>query len=272
MLMVSMFSPQIHIVFNCDENDRITIPLLNNPPNKIYYFTFFRHKTGQKDKYMSFYDENVELLSKKLPHLEIITTEVDYVEYISCIQEISKIIKNEREKNPNCNIFINASTGSKMTALASVEAAKLWDCKFYYVYGSDYNPSSEGPRQIGEMYIIEPVTFPIKKPELIYLEILKTIRKIIKEKYAKQKKDEIKEKFTDLKHLAKELEKLGIIELKKRHRESAFRYSALSQKCRRNLTVLEELECIRIIKGRKTIKIILSETGKKILEIFKFWY
>ncbi|KKK54712.1 hypothetical protein LCGC14_3081930, partial [marine sediment metagenome] len=44
-----MFSPQIHIVFNCEEEDRITKPIIENLPSKLYIFTAFIKKTQEKD-------------------------------------------------------------------------------------------------------------------------------------------------------------------------------------------------------------------------------
>ena len=122
-----MFSPQIHIVFNAREEQRITKPLIDNPPNKLYYFTAIVRSTNQKDVNLDFYDYNIKMLKDKIPLLEIISLQIDYTNFLEIIQELSKIIKLERENNPNSKIFINISSGSKMTSIASIEAAKLWD-------------------------------------------------------------------------------------------------------------------------------------------------
>ena len=52
-----MFSPQIHIVFNCEEEGRITKPIIDNPPNRLYFFTAFLRKTKQKDVNISYYQK-----------------------------------------------------------------------------------------------------------------------------------------------------------------------------------------------------------------------
>ncbi|MGV9200407.1 MAG: DUF6293 family protein, partial [Promethearchaeia archaeon] len=142
--MSNLFASQIHIVFNAKEDKRITDPILKNPPNKLYYFTAYIEETGQKDENMEYFDKNTEILQKQIPTLKIIHRELDYTNYIHVIQEISKIIRDERAENGNSEIYINVGTGSKITSLASSEASKLWDCHIYYVFASKYDPSGEG--------------------------------------------------------------------------------------------------------------------------------
>jgi len=266
-----MFSPQIHIVFNCEEEERITKPIIDNPPNKLYLFTAFIKRTQQKDINMHFYERNIKTLKKEIPLLKTITKEIDYTDYIEIIQELSKIIKYEREENPNCKIFINVSTGSKMASIASTEASRLWDCQIYYVHSSEYKPNGEGPRHKGEFFIFEPITFPIEKPKEIYIRILKLIDNLISEKYQDKIYDKKKEKFIYLKNLIYKLEAEKYIELVSKHEEPRSFKSALYMKSRNFLEPLvKELKYIKISDEKRNKKVFLTSIGIEILKIFKF--
>ncbi len=266
-----MFSPQIHIVFNCEEEERITNPIIEIPPNKLYYFTAIIRKTNQKDINIDYYEKNTRFLKKKIPLLEIIQKEVDYTDYIEIIQELSKIIKTEREENPHCKIFINISTGSKMASIASVEASKLWKCDTYYVFSSLYDPHGGGPRHKGEFFIKTPITFPIKKPKDIYIRTLKIVQSLIKKKYENKEYDTEQEFFIYKKRLIEELEKGGFLELESKHQDPARRKSALYMKSTKFLEPLvKEMRYIKISDDKRNKKIYLTESGEEILKIFKF--
>ena len=265
-----MFSPQIHIVFNCEEEERITKPIIDNPPSKLYYFTAFVRITKQKDVNMNYYEKNVKLLKKKIPLLEVMPKEVDYTNYIEIIQELSKIIKLEREMNPNCNIFINISTGSKMAAIASIEASKLWNCETYYVFSSIYDPHGEGPRHKGEFFVVNPITFPTKKPKEIYIQTLKIIDNLTKRKYEKKEYKDVQKEFIYKKSLIKELESKGFITLESKHKDPSSRKSALYMKSNKFLEPLvKDLKYIEISDDKRNKKVFLTDIGKKVLEIFK---
>lgn len=269
-LLFQMFSPQIHIVFNCEEEERITKPIIDNPPNKLYYFTAFVRVTKQKDVNMDYYEKNLKFLKKKIPLLEVIQKEVDYTNYIEIIQELSKIIKLERETNPNCNIFINISTGSKMAAIASIEASKLWNCEIYYVFSSLYDPHGEGPRHKGEFFIVTPITFPTKKPKEIFIKTLKIIDNLTKRKYQKKDHNEKQKKFIYKKSLIEELESKRFIKLESKHQDPSSRKSALYMKSNTLLgPLVKDLKYIEISDDKRNKKVFLTEVGKKVLEIFK---
>ncbi len=269
-----MFSSQIHITFNCREDERIISPILKHRPNKLYYFTAFIKKTKQKDANMSFYKKNVEKLNFQLPNLEIITKEIDYSEYIEIIQELSKIIKIEREHNNTCQIYLNASTGSKMTSLASVEASKLWNCKVYYLFAEEYDPESNGALHKGKMYLIEPITFPIQKPQEIYIVTIRIIANLIDKKYKDKDIGVSSQKFIYQKDLVNELEILGYLNVENRTDDKNKRKSSLYMRAKHNyLQPLEnELKYIKISKDKRNKKIFLTKSGKDVLEIFRYYY
>ncbi|MBD3197834.1 MAG: hypothetical protein GF317_22475 [Candidatus Lokiarchaeota archaeon] len=266
-----MFSKQIHIVFNSNEESRITFPILEHSPNTLYYFTAVIRDTGQKDENLSFYEKNIHILRKKIPQLEIINREVDYTNYIEIIQEISKIIDEERKKNNNCKIYINISSGSKMTAVASIEASKLWNCEVYYVYSTLYDPSGDGPQHKGDMIIKTPITFPIKKPDEIYIKILKFISQLIEKRYKNKDYNETLSKFIYKKTLIQELYEAGYVRLETKNKDPRKLKSSKYMKSNKYLKVLErELNYIDVSDDRRNKKIYINEIGKEILKIFKY--
>ncbi len=270
-----IFSPQVHIVFNCPETGRITHPLLENPPHKLYYFTAYIKKTKQKDVNLNLMKENIATIKNHIPTITIIRKEIDYVDYIEVIQQISKIVKKEREENPNSTIYINISSGSKITAIASIEAAKIWGLEYYYVYSSNYQPYDDGPIHSGEFYIIKPVTFPTQRPQKDHIRTLKLIEDMTNRKYRKKQLTESElrniERFIYMKDLIRELESKEIIELESKNRDAQKQKSALYMKAKDFLSPIEKiLGYITISKAKRNRKVTLTKKGKKLTEIFKY--
>ncbi|MGV9173204.1 MAG: DUF6293 family protein, partial [Promethearchaeia archaeon] len=236
-----------------------------------YYFTAYIEETGQKDENMEYFDKNTEILQKQIPTLKIIHRELDYTNYIHVIQEISKIIRDERAENGNSEIYINVGTGSKITSLASSEASKLWDCHIYYVFASKYDPSGEGPQHKGEMYVKTPITFPIKKPKPLYIEILKLIHNMIVEKYRGKEYDKSQRKFVYKKNFIDKLIEVNILQLDHKNKNKRKRRSSYYMKSKKYFEPLEkELGYINISDDRRNKKVRITDTGKEILQIFKY--
>jgi hypothetical protein len=206
-----------------------------------------------------------------LPQLEIIRKEVDYTNYIQIIQKLSKIIKDEREEDPNTRIFINVASGSKITAIASIEASKLWDCDVYYVYSTKYDPSGEGPVHKGEMKIKTPITFPIKKPDKKIIEILQFIQELIKERYKRKPSDESIRKFIYKKNLIEQLFDQKLITLINKNPEERKLQASKYMKARKYLKPMDqELDFIDISDDKRNKKVYLTDQGKELLQIFKY--
>jgi len=257
-----MFEPQIHIVFNSEEKERITDPIIESKPNKLYYFKADPSKLKSADEFESYFKENIEILKKKIPTLEIIIKLIDFTDYFHIIQEISKLVKNERSENEKCKIYINIGAGSKLTAIASIEAAKIWNLETYYVYSQEVS-LEKGPKHSGEM-IIRPIkSFPIQKPPENFIRVLKVIEKMIG----------LGKKFVYKKNLLYELKKEGLLNLITENpdlkKNKSSEYMALNQ---RYLNPLEkQLKFINISDDKRNKKISLTEEGLNILKIFKYY-
>ncbi len=270
-----IFSQQVHIVFNSQETDRITKPLLQNPPHKLYYFTAYIKKTKQKDANLKFMEQNIDTIQTHIPSITIIRKQIDYVDYIEIIQQISQIVKIERENNPNTTIYINISSGSKITAIASIEASKIWDLEYYYVYSSQYDPYEEGPLHTGDIIIMKPTTFPTQRPHKDHIRTLKLINKMIEERFAKKQlpKDKLQtvEKFIYMKDLINKLESNGVVQLDNKHRDPQKRKSALYMKVKDFLNpIANGLGYIEISNEKRNKHVTLTEKGKELIQIFQF--
>jgi len=270
-----IFSPLIHIVFNAKETLRITEPLLKNPPHKLYYFTAYIQKTKQNDQNLDFYEKNTSVIKEHIPNIEIIHKEIDYVDYMAIIQELSKIVKDEREQNPHATIYINISTGSKITAIASIEAAKIWNLEYYYVYSTDYDPYDEGPLHKGEIIIEKPPSFPTQRPEKEHIQTLKLIYEMIQNRYIKKNlsKNEQQElpKFVFLKDVIQKLQSTGIVDLESKHKDLERRKSALYMKVRDFLNPLaNHLGYIDISGDKRNKRITITKKGNELIEIFRY--
>ena len=268
---VKIDNSQIHIVFNCKEDYRITIPILNHLPHKLYYFTAYIKSTNQKDENMEYFHLNTELLKEKMPNILIIQNEIDYTDYIEIIQGISKIIRAERKINPKSKIMINIGTGSNITALASTEAARLWKCDVYYVYSTKYTPTAEGPRHQGEMIIIYPPIFPIIKPQTNLIKVLKILHKTIQNKYS-DKETVFPIKFIYKKEFIEILIEKGFLKLQKKHYDLRSRQSSYYMKVNKRFLepLANQLGYIEISKDKRNKKIFITEKGKNILKIFRY--
>jgi len=266
-----MTSNTIHIIFNSKETQRITEPILFYKPEKLYYFTAYIKKTGQKDQNLKFFDENISFLRENIADLKITHQEVDYTDYIEVIQELSKIIKKERIEDSSCQIFINIGTGSKITAIASTEVSRLWDCNLIYTYTTKYDPFDSGATHKGDLLLKNPQIFPIQKPDKKLIKVLKILQEALIQKY-KNKETEVSRNFIYKKNLLEILAEKGYLKLKKKHKNPRFTQSSYYMKLDHNFLkpLATELNYIEISKDKRNKKIFLTEKGKVVLDIFKY--
>ncbi|MBD3255098.1 MAG: hypothetical protein GF383_08385 [Candidatus Lokiarchaeota archaeon] len=265
---------QIHIIFNCEEEERLTKPIIDNSPDKVYYFKAYIKETGQTDVNVAFYERNVKSLKDQIPELVIKDKIVDYTDYIETIQELSKIIRKERERDSECQIYINVSSGSKITSLAAVEASKLWDCEIYYVYSSYYDPlgpAKNQPMHKGKVIIKTPTTFPIRQPKRQYLRILNLIGEMIEDKYRNKEYNKKKRKYLFKKYVIDKLYDEGLLKLQRKNKDPRKLTSSLYMKGTKYFNHLEkELKFIKISDDKRNKKIFLTKKGQDILDIFKY--
>ncbi len=172
---------------------------------------------------------------------------------------------------PECEILLNIGTGSNITALASTEAARLWNCKIFYTYSTKYNPSIKGARHKGDIITIEPLLFPIKKTKKKFIKVLKILDNALKRKYI-GKNSESNIRFIYKKQLIELLIKKGLLNLQVKHYDPRSLQSSYYMKINQRFLnpLARDLNYIKISEDKRNKKIVITEKGKIILKIFKY--
>jgi hypothetical protein len=157
----------VHIVYNAREHDRITEPIFKHQPSKLYYFY---HHGKNDDVNLEYMAKNLSLVKERLPNCEIIELSVDYVDYYDIISKLATIISEERDSE----ILINLGTGSKMIAVANLDAYRLWDVKLIYPYSLDYDPTKDSTHS-GKIENAEIPKFEFRQPSIKLIKALQLI-------------------------------------------------------------------------------------------------
>ncbi|MHA1377210.1 MAG: HFX_2341 family transcriptional regulator domain-containing protein [Candidatus Helarchaeota archaeon] len=256
---MSLEAGRIHIAFQGKETDRISEPIIKYKADKAYIFIFKDEKT---EKFM----EQHNIIKQKLKNnnIDAVTVNSEIHSYNDVIQNISKIIKQEREKNPACEIFINISVGTKITAVAAMDACRLWRCSPYYVLPLEYLPENQDDDlslSKGIKDIIYPPHFEMVKPETHLIEALKIIATSKKGfMYKKDFKKKLQEK--KLLHILKKYD-----DPKDPNKKSA-EYMALNQQF--IIPLMQKWKYIEQSDDKRNKKLTLTDLGREALQIFKY--
>jgi len=165
---------KVHITYNAQEKNRITEPILSNKPDVLYYIC---HYGENQDIFLNYKKENIDTIKNNLKNCTIIESEVNYVDYYNIISNLARIISSEKakskEEEEEISFTINMGTGSKMVAIANIDANRLWDnINLVYPFSLDYDPSAESAHS-GIMYSAEPPKFKFYKPSI---ELIKAMQ------------------------------------------------------------------------------------------------
>ena len=160
---------RIHIVPVGFESDRVTKPLADNPADKVYLVTKSPH-----DAAFEFLEGiKKELANGKYRGIEVIEEFADIWDLYDCIKKFREIISREQGNH----IYVNVSTGTKITAIAGMLSCMLLGAEPYYVIVKYPNPLPEPV--IPSYEVREANTFPaydIKKPEPVSMKILNELQ------------------------------------------------------------------------------------------------
>lgn len=165
---------KIHITYNAQEKKRITEPILSDTPDVVYYIC---HHGENKDIFLDYKKMNLETIKKNLKKCKIIEGKVNYIDYYDIISNLAKIISSEnaKSKDEEISFTINMGTGSKMVAVANLDAGRLWDnIKLIYPYSLDYNPNEESAHS-GILISAEPPKFKFEKPPLDLIKAMQIL-------------------------------------------------------------------------------------------------
>lgn len=164
---------RVHIVpIGYDSYTRVTEPLIKKNAEKVY---FIRHKEDGRG-HEKFYEKIKKELDRKTKKIIIKERKLDIWDYYDCVETFREIISNEK-KNGN-HIYINVSTGTKITAMAGMLAAMAWRIEPYYVRLT--KPLLKKIETVPEVAVDDPEeihAYDMEKPKPVYMDILDQLSK-----------------------------------------------------------------------------------------------
>lgn len=152
-----------------DYYSRVVEPLLDPRADKIF---FIRHEKGAirgHDKFFNSITREIKKVSIKYDEIE-----TDIWDLFQCIEIFREIIQDEIKKENR--VYINVSTGTKVTAMAGILACMMWDQTPYYVKLK--NPTKKSIKIIPKIAVKESEilpTFDIRKPDYKTMKVLEKI-------------------------------------------------------------------------------------------------
>lgn len=176
---------RIHIAPVGFEFLRVTEPLIRMQADKVYLITY-----QEDDNATRFFAKIKKELSQKYRHVKVEEVFIDIWDLYECIQKFREIILLEKGNH----VYINVSTGTKITAIAGMLSCMLWDAAPYYA--PVRYPSSKEIEMPTEQ-VLDPESLPvygIRKPtneEMLVLSLLNSAGgKIRKSKLIEKLEDE----------------------------------------------------------------------------------
>jgi hypothetical protein len=163
---------RVHIATVGFQVRRITEPLIREKADKVYLLT-----RSHDDKATAYLDKVLKILRKER-YLQIEKRAMDIWDLFDCLQTYKKIIKEEEEKGgKNTHIYINVSTGSKISSIAGTMACMIWKGTPYYAhieYNDNKDPADSLPDE--DVTAIDEIpVYSINKPKSESLAVLKIL-------------------------------------------------------------------------------------------------
>ncbi len=190
---------RVHIATVGFQVRRITEPLIREKADKVYLLT-----RSHNDKATAYLDKVMKILRKER-YLQIEKRTMDIWDLFDCLQTYKKIINEEEKGGKNTHIYINVSTGSKISSVAGAMACMIWKGTPYYAH-IEYNDKkdlADGLPDEDVTAIDEIPVYSINKPKPESLAVLKILNSM---------KEGGRPKMMKKGRLIEELEEVGIIE------------------------------------------------------------
>lgn len=226
---------------------RITQPLKDMQADRVYFV-----RVEANDNASSYYDEIIKDLKSNYPHIEVKQEFVDIWDLYECITKFREIIQGEAKNE----VFINVSSGTKITAIAGMLSCMLWNAQPYYARVS-YPDQRKLKKQPTEHVEPDPEILPVYdiiKPKNEYMVVISHLQ----ENDGKMRKS----------NLIKKLEEDEIIRPMDVAMED-FKGPAKHSQLRSILEPMEnDWDYIKIVGSGKRSEVILTMQGKNALRIF----
>ncbi|RLI93374.1 MAG: hypothetical protein DRO89_00175 [Candidatus Altiarchaeales archaeon] len=242
----------VHIVPIGLEIDRAVMPLKKLNADKVYLLT--QEKENGASRY--FLTEIRKRIEGDCPHLKggiIIEKYEEWNDLSGIMSKICEIVRYERLQGNR--VFINISSGGKLTGIAGAIISLMYDVRAYYVIPEVYNDRERRePLTTGYRTTLELPKFRIEKPDDRLVYVLWIINK-----YGRTTQKKIVEELID-KGLMRSIGENGK-ELSKHALYGIF--------WRNFLRPIEEKGWIKREGQRRSAKVHLTEEGKNVLRIFR---
>ena len=156
---------RIHIAPVGFEFLRVTEPLRAMRADKVYLVSHEKNDIAAE-----YYEKIKHELTTRYSHIQIEEVFLDIWDLYACIEKFRRIILQEEGNR----VYVNVSTGTKITAIAGMLSCMMWDARPYYV------PVSYIDRpKIRTEHVREPMDLPvyaINKPKSESMLILGMLR------------------------------------------------------------------------------------------------
>jgi CRISPR/Cas system-associated protein Csm6 len=216
--------------------------------DKVYLVTYAKDDAAKK-----FFLQIKKELGQNYKHIKVEEVFVDVWNLYDCIEKFRRILLEEKRKGNH--VYVNVSTGTKITSMAGMLSCMLWGAYPYYARVS-YPLAKESEIPATE-HVEEPDLLPVydvkrPKPELLL------ILSILNANHGRMRKARLIEK----------LEAAGLIRLRDESK-SALTEAAKHSQLRVLLDPLEkEWKYVRVeARGRRS-EVIITEQGETALRIF----
>lgn len=238
---------RVHIIPIGFDSTRVTEALIQRKADKVHFIRYTKDK--EHSAHFGFIKKE---LHKKMKQLEIKQYFLNIWDLYECIEKFREIIIEEKQKGNH--VFINVSTGSKITAIAGMLACMSWKAEPYYVQ-VNYEPQSAASIQKLNVKALDDLpVYEINKPKQLHMRILEVL----------MKNDKIMRKSK----LIEELENMNIIK-QKDDATGEFKIHAKYSQLHAVLKPLEDdWKFIKIKSQGKRSEVIITDQGVKALKIF----
>ena len=143
------FGEEIHIIPLGHEIDRAVKPFEDHKPDKVYILsvtdTFNEHSQSMVEEQKYFTDSVIQILRSY--GIEVETRTVDIFDSLEVAKHVSQIIVGEKEKGNQ--VFVNMSSGNKLSSGVASITAMAHNVKAYYVVADGYSVTEEEKRKHG---------------------------------------------------------------------------------------------------------------------------
>ena len=158
------------------ETAKVTEPIEYYEINKAHIIHYAKNPQDGESIYASFYNRVVELIDEISPKIEIVEHNEKVYRFSDMLRTVLEIIQSERNENPDCDIYVNISSGSPEYAAASAIASMMMEGTIpFSVNSQEYTVAED---RIKDVYFIDgkPVglTKKAKEPLILpYYDIVK---------------------------------------------------------------------------------------------------